>query len=296
MAAFVGIDWGTSNCRAYRIDESGFVLERRVDGPGILAVRNSDFSAALTKMAGDWIDAPGSPPTLMSGMIGSAQGWVEAPYLPIPAAPADFAGRLAPVPDPRRRIFIVPGLHGVGPAGPDVMRGEETQIFGSGIEDGVVCLPGTHSKWAVIAGGRVVRFATFMTGEVFAVMRRHSILGRLMNEAPHDAAAFARGLVRAQAPGGLLHHLFTVRTAGLLEGLGRDAASSFLSGVLIGEEVAAAKAQFTPASVAVIGGMPLAQHYAIALNVAGITAATVSGDDAAAGGLYRIARQAGFFG
>ena len=296
MAAFVGIDWGTSSCRAYRIGENGTVLERRTDGPGILAVRNGDFSAALAKIAGDWIDAPGAPPALMSGMIGSAQGWVEAPYLPTPATLADIAGRLAPVPDPHRRIFVVPGLHGAGPAGPDVMRGEETQIFGSGIEDGVLCLPGTHSKWAVVAGGKIVRFATFMTGEVFAVMRRHSILGRLMNEAPHDAAAFARGLVRAQAPGGLLHHLFTVRTAGLLEGLGRDAAASFLSGVLIGEEIAAAKAQFAPAGVTVIGSAMLAQHYAIALNVFGVSAETAAGDEAAANGLHRIARKAGLVG
>ena len=293
MTAFVGIDWGTTNCRAYRLDETGIVLERRTDGPGILTVRNSDFSAALTRIAGDWIAAAGDAAVLMCGMIGSAQGWVEAPYLPVPTAAADIAGKLALVADPHRRIFIVPGLHGHGPAGPDVMRGEETQIVGSGISDGIVCLPGTHSKWAVVEGGRIVRFATFMTGEVFAVMRRNSILGRLMTEAPHDAAAFARGLVRAQAPGGLLHQLFTVRTAGLLEGLERDAGASFLSGVLVGQEVAAAKAHFSPASVTVIGSNPLAQHYAIALNVAGVTANAMSGEDAAARGLHAIAGAAG---
>jgi 2-dehydro-3-deoxygalactonokinase len=293
MAAFVGIDWGTTNCRAYRLDEAGFVLERRTDGAGILTVRNSDFSAALTRIAGDWIEAAGDAAVLMCGMIGSAQGWVEAPYLPVPATAKDIAAKLAAVADPRRRIFIVPGLHGHGPAGPDVMRGEETQIIGSGITDGIVCLPGTHSKWAVIEAGRIVRFATFMTGEVFGVMRRNSILGRLMNDAPHDAAAFARGLVRAQAPGGLLHQLFTVRTAGLLEGLDRDAGASFLSGVLVGQEIEAAKAQFAPANVTVIGSHPLAQHYTIGLNIAGVAAQAVSGEDAAARGLYAIAREAG---
>jgi 2-dehydro-3-deoxygalactonokinase len=296
MTALVGIDWGTTNCRAYKLDAAGGIVDQRTGTDGILNVRHGDFAGALAALAGDWIDVPAAPRVVMCGMIGSAQGWIEAPYAGLPAAIGDVASRLVAAPDPRRDIHIVPGLRGAGPAGPDVMRGEETQIFGAGLSDGVVCLPGTHSKWAMLEGGRIVRFVTFMTGEVFAVMRRNSILGRLMNEAPHDAAAFARGLVRAQAPGGLLHQLFTVRTAGLLEGLERDAGASFLSGLLIGQEIAAAKTEFAATDVTIVGANPLAQHYSIALNVAGLRTATVPGDAAAARGLFLIAREAGLAG
>jgi 2-dehydro-3-deoxygalactonokinase len=291
--SLVAVDWGTTNCRAFRIGAGGQILEKRANAMGILAVKNANFPGALADLARDWIDTPAAPPVLMCGMIGSAQGWVEAPYVPLPAGLDELGAHLATAPDPRRAIHVVPGLRGMGAAGPDVMRGEETQIVGTGIADGVICLPGTHSKWAVIEGGRIVRFITFMTGEVFSILRRNSILGRLMVEAPHDPAAFARGLVRCQAAGGLLHQLFTVRTAGLLEGLSKEAAPSFLSGLLIGHEMAAVKEQLAPKSATVVGAGALAQNYAIAMNVAGIEAGFVPGEDASARGLYAVARAAG---
>jgi len=293
MTALVAIDWGSTNCRAFRLGPGGEILEKRANAMGILAVKNANFSGALMDLARDWIDVPVAPPVLMSGMIGSAQGWIEAPYLPIPAGADDIAGHLVIAPDPRREINVVPGLRGSGAAGPDVMRGEETQIVGTGITDGLLCLPGTHSKWAVVEGGRIVRFLTFMTGEVFSLLRRNSILGRLMVDAPHDAPAYARGLVRSQSAGGILHQLFTVRTAGLLEGLSREAAPSFLSGLLIGHEIAAVKDILKPKSATVVGAGALAQNYAIAMSVAGIDTAFVPGEDAAARGLFAIAQRAG---
>lgn len=293
MTALVAIDWGSTNCRAFRLGPGGEILEKRANAMGILAVKNANFSGALMDLARDWIDVPVAPPVLMAGMIGSAQGWIEAPYLPIPAGADDIAGHLVIAPDPRREINVVPGLRGSGAAGPDVMRGEETQIVGTGITDGVLCLPGTHSKWAVVEGGRIVRFLTFMTGEVFSLLRRNSILGRLMIDAPHDAPAFARGLVRSQSAGGLLHQLFTVRTAGLLEGMTREAAPSFLSGLLIGHEMAAVRELFAAKGATVVGAGPLAQNYAIAMNVAGIEAEFMPGEDAAARGLHLVAARAG---
>lgn len=293
MTALVAIDWGTTNCRAFRIGPGGEILERRTSAMGIMSVKNANFAGALMDIARDWIDVPAAPPVLMCGMIGSAQGWIEAPYLHLPAGADDIAGKLVLAPDPRREIHVVPGLRGQGAAGPDVMRGEETQILGTGISDGLICLPGTHSKWAQVEGGRIVRFVTFMTGEVFALMRRNSILGRLMIDAPHDAPAFARGLVRSQSAGGLLHQLFTVRTAGLLEGMTREAAPSFLSGLLIGHEMAAVRELFAAKGATVVGAGPLAQNYAIAMNVAGIEAEFMPGEDAAARGLHLVAARAG---
>lgn len=293
MTALVAIDWGTTNCRAFRIGAGGEILERRTSAMGIMSVKNANFAGALMDIARDWIDVPTAPAVLMCGMIGSAQGWVEAPYLPVPAGADDIAGRLVLAPDPRREIHVVPGLRGTGAAGPDVMRGEETQILGTGITDGFICLPGTHSKWAQVEGGRIVRFVTFMTGEVFALLRRNSILGRLMVDAPHDAPAFARGLVRSRSAGGMLHQLFTVRTAGLLEGLTREAAPSFLSGLLIGHEINAVKELLAPKSATVVGAGALAQNYAIAMNVVGIEAEFQPGEDAAARGLHLVAARAG---
>lgn len=292
--ALIALDWGTSNCRAFRMARDGAVLETRSAAQGILAVPNGDFAGALTAVVGDWLDADQDSPVLMCGMIGSRQGWVEAPYLDLPAGAPQLAAKLAPVGLAGRRAAIVPGLTGASLAGGrDVMRGEETQIVGaqeaSGVRDGVFCLPGTHSKWAEIRDGRIVRFATFMTGEVYGVLKAHSILGRLMAGEAHDAAAFARGLAHARGGGGLLHQLFSVRTEGLFDDIPPAGLAAFLSGLLIGHELRAAREAFRVERVVLVGAAALVARYATACTKEGIEPSSVPGDVAAARGLWRLA-------
>jgi 2-dehydro-3-deoxygalactonokinase len=297
--ALIGLDWGTSNCRAFRIARDGAVLETRAGAKGILAVEGGDFTGAFRAMLGDWLAAHDAP-VLMSGMIGSRQGWVEAPYVELPAGAAQIAAALAPVPFAGRAVRIVPGLAGDGLAGGrDVMRGEETQIAGALDAlrggSGVLCLPGTHSKWVEVDAGNIVRFATFMTGEVYGVLRQHSILGRLMEGDAQDEGAFAAGLARGRNDGGLLHQLFAVRTEGLFGMTAPAALPSFLSGLLIGHEVRAAREAFRAAQVTLIGAPALTRRYAVALGEARIESTVVAGDDAAAKGLWRFADSAGYF-
>jgi 2-dehydro-3-deoxygalactonokinase len=298
-AALIGLDWGTSNCRAFRIARDGAVLETRTSVKGILAVERGDFAGAFGALVGEWLAAEFAP-VLMCGMIGSRQGWVEAPYVELPADAAALAAALAKVPLDAQVIRIVPGL--VGRAlggGRDVIRGEETQIVGAfditREIDGVFCLPGTHSKWVKVEGGRVVSFATFMTGEVYSVLRQHSILGRLMAGDAHDEAAFAAGLERGRGEGGLLHQLFAVRTEGLFGAMEGAALPSFLSGLLIGHEIRAARDAFAAGRVVVIGAAALVARYTLALAAERVDSTTVAGDEAAARGLWRIAENAGYF-
>jgi 2-dehydro-3-deoxygalactonokinase len=300
----IGLDWGTSNCRAFRLAADGAIAERRGAPLGILQIEGRDFAGAFQRLVGDWLDrAPGAP-VLMCGMIGSRQGWVEAPYVAAPASSAELAAKLVGAPLAGRVARIVPGLE--GPAlggGHDVMRGEETQIFGAlalAAPAGgrvVVCLPGTHSKWAEAVAEpdgtwRVVRFATFMTGEVYAVLRDHSILGRLMQGHGIDHAAFGDGLARSSGAGGLLHQLFLVRTDGLFGARDHAGLAGFLSGLLIGHEVRAALAFYRAASVVVVGVPALTRAYASALAREGVDSAMVPGEDAAACGLFAVARMA----
>lgn len=302
-AALIGLDWGTTSLRAYRVADDGTVLDRREAARGILAVEGGRFAEALEEIAGDWLGAEPRLPVLASGMIGSRQGWREVPYVDCPAGVGDLARGLAAAEGPGgRAVRIVPGLTTRGEDGtPDVMRGEETQILGelaaSGGGDRFV-LPGTHSKWATAADGRVAGFATYVTGEVFDVLRRHSILGRLMpHDAPHDADAFRRGLDRAQGSAGgggrLLHDLFGARTLGLTGDLPEAALASYLSGLLIGAEIVAAAGDAGP--VTVLGGGALTTLYLDALRHLGVAAAPGTAESAAAG-LLVIARAAGLAG
>jgi 2-dehydro-3-deoxygalactonokinase len=279
----IGIDWGTTSLRAYRLDEAGAVLDRRESAQGILSVPGGGFAAVLEAEIRPWLDA-GERLVLLCGMIGSRQGWQEAPYLPCPAGPSEIAAAAVPLRFAGApRCLLVPGLSTRGPEGvPDVMRGEETKLIGLlaelGDEAATLCLPGTHSKWARLEGGRVAGFATRMTGETRAVLLGHSILGRLSAEPGSDAAApsdeaFRRGVRRSQDGGGLLHHLFGTRALGLLGELAPAETDSYLSGLLIGHEVRSAVAEDSAVpggTVHLAGSETLCRLYALAFAEYGV--------------------------
>lgn len=293
-AALIGLDWGTTSCRAYLIGADGAVLERVADGPGILKVAAGAFGAALDTMIGRW-DA--GLPVVLSGMVGSRQGWREAPYARCPAGADDIVTSLATIDHAGRAIALVPGLSTENDGMPDVMRGEETQIFGalalSGQGDGLFLLPGTHSKWVEVRNSRIASFRTFMTGEVFGALKDHTILGRLMNEGS-DADGFARGVREGAAvgsAGALLNRMFATRTYGLMDKLSGAALSDYLSGLLIGAEVAEATRQ-TRSAVTIIASRTLAQRYTDALRLLGHRSA-LAPEDCVAAGHWHLARAAG---
>jgi 2-dehydro-3-deoxygalactonokinase len=293
VSSLIGLDWGTTSCRAYLIGADGQVLERVTDGPGILKVESGAFGAALDAMICRW-DA--GLPVILSGMIGSRQGWREAPYAKCPAGAGDIAQALARIDHTGRAIALLPGLSVENDAMPDVMRGEETQILGalalSGRDGGLFLLPGTHSKWATVQGGRIVSFRTFMTGEVFSALKDHTILGRLMTDGV-GAEGFARGVKEGAAvgsAGALLNRVFATRTYGLMDKLAGTALSDYLSGLLIGAEVAEAAPQ-TSAVVTIIASAALAQRYTDALRLLGRESA-LAPQDCVAAGHWRLARAA----
>ena len=293
-APLIALDWGTSSLRGALMAADGTVLDRVATADGIMAAAGRSFPAIFEAVAARWLAAHPGAPAIASGMIGSRQGWVEAPYAPCPAGFAQLAHALTTTHAAGTRISFVPGLSW---RDADVMRGEETQIMGAlaslGVADGVFVLPGTHSKWAVVAGGEVTEFRTFMTGEVFAVLRRHSILGRLMPEedAPFDAGAFEAGCRRAEG-GAILHALFSARTEGLFARRPGEALPSYMSGLLVGEEVREALALAPARSVYLVGSKTLAAPYGRALALHDVAHTMVDGDVAFIG-LHAIARAAG---
>lgn len=298
----IAVDWGTSSLRAYRLDATGEVVGERSAAVPLLEAQGR-FGALLTAQIDGWDDGL----VVMAGMIGSRSGWHEVPYVDVPAGLDEIAAGLVELPPgalPGRRAWIAPGLaqRDDGSA-PEVMRGEETQVLGladrlGGAGPHTVCLPGTHSKWVRVADGRIAGLRTAMTGEVYALLRRHGLLAALMPADPAadaDApAAFERGVHDSAAPGGLLHHLFAVRTRGLFGSLAGTEAASFLSGLLIGHELRA----LLPAEggpVHLVGSAALQARYARALRLLG-REAVPHREAAAARGLWRLARRAGLAG
>ncbi|MFL5617049.1 MAG: 2-dehydro-3-deoxygalactonokinase [Gemmatimonadaceae bacterium] len=293
----IALDWGTTSLRAYLLGDRGAVLDRRAEPLGILRVPERDFGAVFGMITSAWRARYPSLPAIASGMIGSAQGWIEAPYASLPADVDSVAQALATVPEVG--LLIVPGLAQRDGA-PDVMRGEETQLFGAMSESaaltegGVAVLPGTHSKWARIAGGRIEGFTTYITGELFAVLSRHSILGRLAGASAEDlapGAAFMRGVRHARdVAGGLASLVFAARSTVLVGDLPAEDSLEFLSGVLIGDEVRAGLATGDRPRV-LIGEPALCSRYGAALGEFGVTGIAVLGDTAPAG-LWQIALHA----
>ncbi len=298
QTALVAVDWGTSSLRAARLDARGKVLEERLLPRGILTIPANGFATFFEATYEDWTRGTGIF-TLISGMAGSNQGWKEAPYCPCPAGFDEVAGALTWI--EAQRIAIVPGLSCEHPHAPDVMRGEEVQIFGAmqltGLRDGLFVLPGTHSKWAQVQNGRVVSFRTYMTGEFYALLSQHSILAKTLpadGEAPFDADAFAQGIATAAAGAGLLHTAFSARTLSLFSRMAPAAQPSYLSGLVIGEELRlqmhdAEKAR--PGSdngVVLIGSSTLTARYSHALALQGVRSQTL-GSKATWAGLHALA-------
>jgi 2-dehydro-3-deoxygalactonokinase len=294
----IAIDWGTSAARAYTLGAQGVVIEERSLPLGIQRIADGKFADALSALCGG--DIPSDVPLLASGMIGSRQGWVEAPYRECPTGFDAIAASLTMLPGATLRI--VPGLLCRDEDGvPDVMRGEETQIFGAlseqALDRQVVVLPGTHSKWAIVGANGIERFATFMTGEMYAVLREHSILGRLVTDGS-DPDALARGVhFSLREDAALSHDLFSARTLALTGTLASAGVADYLSGLLLGAEIAAARKwlaqhKLDALALTLVGDAVLCERYQRALRWTGMNA-LLGPADAAARGLWRIATHAG---
>lgn len=272
MKPLLAVDWGTSSLRGAWLNSAGGVIEERFFARGILAVGQGEFPSVFDACFGDWMKAPGAV-CLMTGMVGSQQGWLEAPYCTCPAGFEKIAARLAWV-EPGR-VAIVPGLCCEHDGIPDVMRGEETQVFGAlkllGLQEALLVLPGTHSKWVRVQAGRIHSFSTFMTGEFFALLRQHSILSRTLpvSDGEFDSAAFERGVTLALRSSSLLQTAFSARTLSLFDRLPAAALPSYLSGLVIGEELRAQSSQ-TKADVVIIGAETLTLRYQHALALRGV--------------------------
>lgn len=247
-AEAIVVDWGAKNFRAWLVNiDSGEVLGEIPEGRGMRDLARQELPGYCRAVLSRWRDNPRRavrPPVYMAGMVGSQIGWLEAPQPPLPQAPEDLASCVVEVPN-MQDAFIIPGVRVEEEEGRiDVMRGEEVQIFGAlsitGKNDTILCLPGNHSKWAEARGGKLIRFTTNMTGEVYNTMLDNTILGKPADrKAPWNDAAFERGLEQSTHDGGLLDHLFVARSRYLYGGLRSEHIAPFLSGLLIGHEVRA---------------------------------------------------------
>ena len=298
----IAIDWGSSSFRAYLMAPNGEILDEVASGDGIGSVAAGAYPATLKRLIGRWLEAHPSLPVLASGMVGSRHGWREAAYVKCPAGPREVATQLTPVEADGRRVHLAAGLSYVDEAAqPDVMRGEETEIFGvadSGAR--LIVLPGSHSKWAKVNGDRVVAFKTFVTGELFAALRDHTVAGAFARAAPAKSPgeAFSLGVRRGAAAvacegkSGVIGLLFGARSLPLTGGLAEDDAGEYLSGLLIGAEIGEARRFFPGEEPHVAGAEALVARYLAAFEALGVSARAAP-RRAAARGLFRIAREGG---
>ncbi|WP_428375714.1 2-dehydro-3-deoxygalactonokinase [Lichenicoccus sp.] len=295
----IALDWGTSSLRAWLVSPNGTVRAARQEGWGIMHLPEGGYPVAYAAITEGWHDR--ARPAIACGMVGSRQGWLEVPYLPTPAGLETLAGCLRTIQTGAGLLHLVPGvLEGNDAAAPDVMRGEETQAVGAMRRlggDALLVLPGTHSKWARLQGHRLVSFETLMTGELYALLSQHSILGRAVAEAPEPAtdvrdAAFDRGVLAAQDRGALAR-LFGARALMLTGAIEAGAALDYLSGLLIGEELRLAAPLLAGAArVALTGDDRLCARYVRAFQATG-RGPPERIDNSALQGLLDIAAAAG---
>lgn len=284
----IAVDWGTTNRRAWLLGGDGAVRDETADDRGILAVETGGFPAAVAEIRARLGDGP----MLLAGMIGSNRGWIEAPYVPCPAGAEEIAAHVIWAEE--GRTAIVPGVSFLDDRRADVMRGEEVQMFGAlaaGLvpPDGLVCHPGTHNKWVLLAGGRIARFRTVMTGELYSLLKAHSILSDLLQEPVAANEAFERGVLHGLADEDVTAELFSIRARVVLGVAARDDAAPYCSGLLIGADLRTGLRQAGEGEVVVMGRPDLTGLYAAALAAAGYRSRQVDGEAAFLAGIQRLA-------
>ena len=285
---FIAADWGTTNRRAWRFGADGRVEEEMEDEKGALSVPKDGFGAAVEEIRARLGDLP----MLLAGMVGSNRGWAEAPYVPCPAGLPELAQRLRWV-EPGR-VAIVPGVCASEGGAADVMRGEEVQILGAYGEgligaDAIVCHPGTHNKWIRVADGRIVGFRTVMTGELFSLLKEHSILSDLLARPAEANRAFEAGVRHGLDHDDLTAELFSVRARVLLGKAAAEDAASYTSGLLIGSDLRIGLRFAGTSEVVAMARPELTRLYGAALDVAGRSYTVVDGEEAFLAGVRHLA-------
>ena len=302
MISLIGLDWGSTNVRAYAFDASGAIVDRAQSNAGALTLKSpQQFDNALTALVGNWARQNPSSPLIACGMVGAKSGWCEAGYVAIGADArtgddsqvAALAAKVVQVETSLGRpLTIIPGIKSDEP---DVMRGEEAQLVGSGVADGVVVLPGTHCKWVQMKAARIESFATFCTGEMNALIRQHSSVGALIESAPNnnDTAAFEMGLHYARAgAASWLHDLFVLR-ASVVTGQRTEAfVSTVLAGWLLGCEISAALGMYPETrGVVLVASDALVPWYEQATRAFGVECYALNAEQVTTRGLWRIAQR-----
>jgi 2-dehydro-3-deoxygalactonokinase len=284
-AGWIAVDWGTSHLRVWAMSDADEVLAEAQSDRGMGRLAPADFEPALLDLVTPWLR--GETEIMACGMVGSRQGWAEAPYAATPCRPLDIQPVPAPARDPRLRLRLIPGVKQDNP--PDVMRGEETQIAGFLARnpgfDGVLCLPGTHTKWVGISAGEITGFRSFMTGELYATLSKHTVLRHSVGEGWNEAAFLDAVSETLSRPEMLAANLFTIRAHGLLRSPDPDAANARLSGLLIGTELAGSRPWWLGRDVAIIGSERTTAVYAAALRQQGLTPQTGDGSAMTRAGL-----------
>jgi 2-dehydro-3-deoxygalactonokinase len=292
--ALISLDWGSTNVRAFAFDENGTVVATKRSNAGAMTLKSSDqFEAALFDLIGTWLSSENDTPIIACGMVGARGGWVEAGYAPVDASVDELRGALKSISTKSGAIVqIIPGLV---TDEPDVMRGEETQIFGANVIDGIVVLPGTHSKWVQMKSGRIASFKTYLTGEMSALLRMYSTIGKALLSPPNlqDSIAIDRGIRRAQQSGAdWLHDLFAFRASVVAGACEEMSASTELSAWLIASEfVQARRTMSDTLTIHLIASDALLPWYQRIASAFSIECIALDGEACVSRGLWRIAKR-----
>jgi 2-dehydro-3-deoxygalactonokinase len=286
---WIAVDWGTSNLRAWAIGRDGEIVHDASSADGMAKLKRDDFEPALLALIGGWLPAGRKTPIIACGMVGARQGWIEVPYSEAPCPPASAQTARAPqTRDPRLDVRIIAGVMQREPA--DVMRGEETQIAGLLQQSpgfaGVICMPGTHTKWVRVKDGQIAEFKSCMTGEVFGLLASQSVLRFSLGGDGWDDGEYASA-VRAglERPEGFAGALFSIRASSLTAGLSQAAANARLSGLVIGTELAATRGYWNDGTVSIVDNGRQAALYAGALTIAGARITLLPAQDVTLAGL-----------